>query len=129
MAAWRRSSGGNEWLDDEAGPLVRLYGVTSGRTHAAKIPLDLLSVIAAADVHPASTQYLGPEHLAILRLCARPTAVVEIGADLDLPLGVLRVLLADLHELELITIRPPNHGALHASVHLLEELLDGLQRL
>ncbi|MEU4779390.1 DUF742 domain-containing protein [Micromonospora sp. NPDC023633] len=108
---------------------MRLYGVTSGRTHAAKITLDLLSVVAAVQGHPASAQYLGPEHLAILRLCMRPTAVVEIGADLDLPLGVLRVLLADLHELELITIRPPNHGALQASVHLLEELLDGLQRL
>ncbi|MER7333864.1 MULTISPECIES: DUF742 domain-containing protein [unclassified Micromonospora] len=108
---------------------MRLYGVTSGRTHTAKISLDLLTVIAAVNVHPAAIQLLGPEHVAILRLCARPTAVVEIGADLDLPLGVLRVLLADLHELELITIRPPNHGALQASVHLLEELLDGLQRL
>lgn len=129
MAVWRRSSEGNEWLDDEAGPLVRLYGITAGRTHSAKISLDLLSVISAFDIPPAANQYLGPEHVAILRLCVRPTAVVEISADIDLPLGVLRVLLADLNEWDLISVRPPNHGSTEASVLLLEELLHGLQRL
>lgn len=119
---------GGEWLDDEAGPLVRLYGVTRGRTRPAGKDLDLLAVVVRRGVTPPGTR-LGPEHQQILALCQRPLAVVEIGSTLDLPLGVLYVLLADLFEQGLIVIRPPNHDALNPSEPLLEELLHGLQDL
>ncbi|GAA3513231.1 DUF742 domain-containing protein [Actinocatenispora rupis] len=124
----RHESPDGEWLDQEAGPLVRLYGVTRGRTHGEAVGLDLLSVVVT-EAHPPSDARLGPEHLAILRLCRRPRAVVEIGADLDLPIGVLRVLLSDLAAYQLITIRLPNQAALRPDALLLEELLHGLHNL
>ncbi|HEY3507212.1 MAG TPA: DUF742 domain-containing protein [Actinocatenispora sp.] len=126
--ARHESPDGGEWLDQEAGPLVRLYGVTRGRTHGAPTGLDLLSVVVT-ESRPPTDARLGPEHLAILRLCRRPRAVVEISADLDLPIGVLHVLLADLDADQLITIRLPNQAALHPNAPLLEELLHGLHNL
>lgn len=119
---------GEEWLDEEAGPLVRLYGVTRGRTHAEAHHIDLLTVVIAAGPPPSDSR-LGPEHLAILRMCRQPVAVVEIGSSLDLPVGVLRVLIADLHERGLVTLRLPNQAARRPSEPLLEELLNGLQQL
>lgn len=120
--------GDQEWFDDEAGPLVRLYGVTRGRTGGAAVNVDLLSVVVS-EATPAAVNGLGPEHLEILRLCTTPRAVIEIGADLNLPVGVLYVLLSDLKEQRLITVRPPNQAAQRPDEPLLEELLHGLQNL
>ncbi len=119
---------GQEWLDDDAGPLVRLFGVTRGRTRATEVALDLLTVVITVAVPPPDGR-LGPEHGAILRLCQRPVALVEICAALDLPINVLRVLLADLVDRRLVVVRPPNQDALTPSEPLLEELLHGLHRL
>lgn len=122
---------GQEWLDDDAGPLVRLFGVTRGRTRAARTPrtdLDLLTLVVTVAL-PAPDERLEPEHDAILRLCQRPIALVEICAALDLPINVLRVLLADLLDQRLVLVRPPNQDALAPSEPLLEELLHGLHRL
>lgn len=122
---------GQEWLDEDAGPLVRLFGVTRGRTRAARTAptdLDLLTVVLTVAVPPPDER-LGPEHDAILRLCQRPVALVEICAHLDLPINVLRVLLADLVDARLVLVRPPNQDALAPSEPLLEELLHGLHRL
>lgn len=122
---------GREWLDDDAGPLVRLFGVTRGRTRATRISrtdLDLLTVVITVAT-PPTDERLEPEHAAILRLCQRPIALVEICAALDLPISVLRVLLPDLLERRLILVRPPNQDALAPSEPLLEELLHGLHRL
>src|SRR4051794_7554985 len=102
---------GREWLDEDAGPLVRLFGVTRGRTRATKVDLDLLTIVITLAL-PGPDERLGPEHGAILRLCQRPVALVEICAALDLPINVLRVLLADLLDQRLILIRPPNQDAL-----------------
>lgn len=117
-----------EWFDDDAGPLVRLYGVTRGRTGGATGDLDLLSLVVSNTI-PMAANGLGPEHLQILQLCTMPRAVIEIGADLNLPLGVLYVLLSDLREQRLITVRPPNDAARRPDEPLLEELLNGLQNL
>ena len=50
---------------------------------------------------------LDPEHLAVLRLCRLPASVADLAADLDLPLGVVRILLADLRERSLVSIHHP----------------------
>lgn len=75
---------------------------------------------------------LAPEHLSVLQLLAMsPTTVVDIASDIDLPLGVVRVLLADLRELGLVAISTPvmttarNPG----DHYTLKAVLDGLRRL
>ena len=48
-----------------------------------------------------------PEHLALLRLCVAPISLADLASDLDLPLGVVRILVGDLREHELIAVRQP----------------------
>ncbi|NKZ05764.1 DUF742 domain-containing protein [Actinomadura latina] len=112
------------WLDDDAGPLVRPYAVTSGRTRPA-VDLDLLSLVVATGPAPAS---LDPEHATALDLCRTPTSVAEVSAHLRLPVVVTKVLLADLVHWRAMTTRAPRPTADLTDRDLLEKLLDGLQR-
>ena len=119
----------DHWLDEEAGPVVRPYALIRGRTRASGEALDLIAIITAVrgiQVDPAS---LDPEHLAVLRLCRLPTSVAEIAADLDLPLGVVRILLGDLRERSLVAIHHPVPPARLPDVQILKEVVDGLRRL
>ncbi|MEU0668480.1 DUF742 domain-containing protein [Streptomyces lavendulocolor] len=83
----------------------RLYTLTGGRTRSAPdAPFDLVTlVVAESDPAPG----MQSEHAAILRLCRRPTAVVEVAAELALPVGIVRILLADLLGTGRISARHP----------------------
>jgi hypothetical protein len=119
----------DQWLDEEAGPVVRPYALTRGRTRPSGEPLDLIAIITAVrgvEVDPAS---LDPEHLAVLRLCRLPASVADLAADLDLPLGVVRILLGDLQESSLVAIHHPIPPARLPDVQILKEVVDGLRRL
>jgi len=43
----------------------------------------------------------------VLQLARAPTTVADIASDVDLALGVVRIILADLRELGLVTIVNP----------------------
>jgi hypothetical protein len=119
----------DHWLDEEAGPVVRPYALIRGRTRASGETLDLIAIITAVrgvQLDPAS---LDPEHLEMLRLCRLPTSVAELASDLDLPLGVVRILLGDLRERSLIVIHHPIPPARLPDVQILKEVVDGLRRL
>ncbi len=113
------------WLDDAAGPLVRPYTVSSGRTRPT-IELDLLSLVLAQGPSPSA---LGPEHAKAHGLCHTPTSVAEVAAHMKLPVMVAKVLLADLVESDAMTMRAPRPAADLNDRVLLEKLLDGLQRI
>jgi Protein of unknown function (DUF742) len=121
----------SEWLDEEAGPVVRPYALTRGRTRPqTREGFDLIAIIAAAATASFAPPGAGPEHLAILELCIRPHSVAEISAKLRLPLGVVRVLLGDLLDHGLIVVRKPavtNHQT--PNEHVLKEVLHGLKAL
>ena len=89
-------AGEGMWLDREAGPVVRPYALTRGRTQAQGPALGLIDMVAATGPRGADARGLGPEHRRLLYLCSRPTAIADIASDTDLPLGVVRVLLGDL---------------------------------
>ena len=112
------------WLDGEAGPVVRPYALTRGRTRPAGKPLDLIAIITAVPRTKPDLVSLAPEHLALLRLCQRPAPVAELAADLDLPLGVVQVLLADLREQSLITVQNPIPPAQLTDPRILREVAD-----
>lgn len=83
--------GRNHWFDDEAGPVVRPYAMTRGRTSsAAQHRLDLIAVVVTephAD-DPEADVTLSPEHVDIVGLCRdAPQSVAELAAGLDLPIG------------------------------------------
>ncbi len=92
--------GRSHWFDDEAGPVVRPYAMTRGRTtSAAQHRLDLIAVVIAESQDDGSEadHALSPEHVDIVGLCRdAPQSVAELAAELDLPIGVIRVLIGDL---------------------------------
>ncbi len=116
------------WLDDEAGPLVRPYAMTRGRTLPPTDTFDLISLVVAAGTSDAAIE-LEPEHVAILSLCQRPISVAEISAHLDLALGVVRVLLDDLLRQQLIVVRAPMSVAKLPSTRTLKAVINGLRAL
>jgi hypothetical protein len=122
----------DRWLDREAGPVVRPYALTGGRTApAGDALLDLISVVAAAGPLPVSggAPALAPEHRKLLELCQQPVTVADVTADMDLPLGVVRVLLADLIADGLIAVQQRRAPVPRARHDLLQEVLDGLRSL
>jgi hypothetical protein len=123
-------SNDERWLDAEAGPVVRPYALTQGRTRPAGEAFDLVATVTATQVRITHPGGLGPEHFAVLRLAQVPATVVDITSDVDLPLGVVRILLADLRELGLVTIQAPvPMRARQIDRHTLREVLHGLRGL
>ena len=92
----RMPSPEDQWLDEEAGPVVRPYALIRGRTRPSGEVLDLIAIITAIrGVRPDPSDW-ARSTCAVLRMCRLPTSVADLAADLDLPLGVVRILLGDL---------------------------------
>lgn len=112
---------------DYAGPIVRPYALTGGRTRPVGDSFDLLAQVSTSRGWSPDLP-LEPEQAVMLRRCRVPTSVADLAADLDLPLGVIRILLSDLRERGLIMIRRPSATRL-TDPQLLREVADGLRRL
>lgn len=84
----------------------RLYTLTGGRSRAgsAAAAFDLVTLVVSESEPTAGMQ---SEHATILRLCQYPTAVVEIAAELRLPISIVKILLCDLLDQGRITARHP----------------------
>ncbi|MET9568292.1 DUF742 domain-containing protein [Streptomyces virginiae] len=111
-------------------PLVRPYAMTGGRTRPRyQLAIEAL-VSTTAD--PARMQGQLPEHQRICRLCQEIKSVAEISALLSIPLGVARILVADLAEAGLVAIHQPGgdeSAGGQPDVTLLERVLSGLRKL
>jgi Protein of unknown function (DUF742) len=123
---------GDKWLDQNAGPVVRPYALTGGRTApAAGEVLDLVAIVSATDLGERESDAidLSPEDRTILSLCHRPVTVTDVAAGTELPLGVVRVLLADLIARGRIAVVPQRRAGDQPSTDLLKEVLHGLRAL
>jgi len=123
---------GDKWLDQNAGPVVRPYALTGGRTApTAGTVLDLIAIVSATDPHERIGDVidLSPEDRRILGLCRRPATVTDVAAGTELPLGVVRVLLADLIARGRIAVIPQRSAGEQPSTDLLKEVLHGLRAL
>ncbi|MER7180917.1 DUF742 domain-containing protein [Streptomyces hyaluromycini] len=125
---------GSQWYDSEAGPLVRPYAMTGGRTKPGPtgVKFDLIALVTL-DPGAAGTDddaALGPEHRALVDLCRLETqSVAELAAGADLPVGVVRVLLGDLLELGRVTVSRPVPPAQLPDERILREVIAGLRAL
>ncbi|WP_019546261.1 DUF742 domain-containing protein [Streptomyces sulphureus] len=150
----------DRWFDDAAGPVVRPYAMTRGRTRSSteEAKLDLIALVIAdrpgsgtglrdpgvaeapeeahtgaestedSDVHADRT--LAPEHVEIVTRCRRePLSVAELSAALDLPLGVVRVLIGDLVDRCLVRVSRPVPPAELPDESILREVISGLKAL
>ncbi|MEY6568397.1 DUF742 domain-containing protein, partial [Streptomyces sp. PGLac3x] len=86
-------------------PLVRPYAMTGGRTRP-RYQLAIEALISTT-ADPAQLQGLLPEHQRICHLCREVKSVAEVSALLSMPLGVARILVADLAEAGLVAIHQP----------------------
>ena len=123
--------GGDKWADRDAGPVVRPYALTGGRTAPADGDvLDLIAVVVASRTNrDQSLEGLSPEHRKLLTLCRRPATLADVASDTALPLGVVRVLLADLITMGRINVIPQRPAEQRPSAELLQEVLHGLRAL
>ncbi|KPC79281.1 MULTISPECIES: DUF742 domain-containing protein [Streptomyces] len=111
-------------------PLVRPYAMTGGRTR----PRYQLAIEALVSTTADPTRLQGqlPEHQRICRLCIEIKSVAEVSALLSIPLGVARILVADLAEAGLVAIHQPGGDEAaggQPDVTLLERVLSGLRKL
>ncbi|SNQ45984.1 conserved hypothetical protein [Frankia canadensis] len=118
-----------EWFDEEAGPVVRPYAVTGGRTRPTNRALELVALVTTTPNGRLMSATLEAEQRAIALLCHRVQSIVEISARLDLPVGVVRVLVGDLLDAGLVNVTRPARSSDRPSAALIEKVLDGLQAL
>jgi hypothetical protein len=117
-----------EWLDQDAGPVVRPYALTGGLTRPSGQRFDLLDMVGVVRRAVQETPQLAPEQTEILQRSQIPAPLVDLAADLDLPVGVIRILVSDLRERGLVAIhRAQPVGA--GDLKILQEVVDGLQRI
>jgi hypothetical protein len=110
--------------------LVRPYALVRGRTRrgtAAPLPVEAI-IVTELSIDASSLQL---EPAAIARLCRRPYSVAEVSALLALPVGVVRVLVADLSAEGYVQVNLPLDPAAGDAVDrvLLERVLAGLEAL
>jgi Protein of unknown function (DUF742) len=126
----------DRWLDRDAGPVVRPYAMTKGRTMpSAGSYVGLIDVVTAVTDSPSSSAApsmadarLNREHRRILSHCRQPVTVVDLASDIDLPVGVVRVLLSDLSEYGMLRVVATPRGPVK-NERLLRDVLDALQSL
>jgi hypothetical protein len=118
----------DQWWDDVAGPLVRPFVVTGGRTHAARLRLDIATQVVAVGAH-SDRMGLEPEHIAILELCQQSQSIAELAAYVNVPLMVIKILVSDLVDRgdvligsQAPVVDAPDHDVLQA-------VLDGIRAL
>ncbi|GAA2318531.1 MULTISPECIES: DUF742 domain-containing protein [Nonomuraea] len=108
--------------------LVRPYAVTGGRT-APRMKFAMEALVSSVTSEYQDISLLSPEYQAIIQLTRNVRSVAEISALLRQPLGVVRVLIADMASEGLIRVHQPALDAGKPDLNLLERVLSGLRRL
>ncbi len=115
---------------DPRGNLVRPYAVTRGRTEPIReIPIEAVLVATPAAVQEA--RFAGHDKYRIAVLCEpKAQSLAELAALTRLPLGVARVLVADMVADSLLTLHSaaPVKGFTER-MDLLGRVLSGLRKL
>jgi Protein of unknown function (DUF742) len=117
------------WFDDAAGPVVRPYAVTRGRTRSQGQQLDLVAVVVGGAPSKMDRRWLEREHLRLLSCCRQPIMVADLASELDLPLGVVRVLIGDLRDKGLARVSTPTPSEFARDEAVLRMVLDELHSL
>ena len=114
--------------EDDEDFLVRPYAVTGGRTEP-RYQLEIEAMVVAQYYEARDLSLLTPECQAILEFCRDWRSVAEVSAVLQMPLGVARILIADMGAEGLVRIHQLDHAQGGPDVKLLERVLSGLRRL
>jgi hypothetical protein len=108
--------------------LVRPYAVTRGRTEP-RSHLEIEAMVMANHYEARHPSMLSPECRSILDFCRDWRSVAEISAVLQMPLGVARILVADMAMEGLVRVHQLDRAQGSPDVKLLERVLSGLRKL
>lgn len=116
------------------GRLVRPYTMTGGRTGKELPPIALEALVLATPAGQRMKDQFRWEAARIVDLTRRGVALVELAARLDVPIGVVRVVVSDLVKRGAVQLTEPrdepvtaDDGAEYAT--LLKKVLDGIKSL
>jgi hypothetical protein len=114
------------WYDEEAGPVVRPYALIRGRTRSSGDAFDLVATVRAL---AEQADDLGPEQQLILRAARSPISLADLAVELELPVGVVRVLLGDMRDHGLISVTSAHAAGSRSNDRILKEVINGLRAL
>lgn len=115
------------------GRLVRPYTITGGRTGSDLPPIALEALVRATPLGERIKRQFRWEAARVIDFSRHETALVELSARLDVPIGVTRVVVADLSRRGAVTVHEPRDltapedGDEYAV--LLKRVLDGIKSL
>lgn len=118
---------GGGHVQDDAGPLVRPYFLTGGRSRPSHRNLEMITLVTA--VTRTVNEAVSPEYAEIMQICRTPASVAEVSARLKVPLIVVKIMLSDLIERGYIVLSSPPVTSDIPSPELLQAVLDGIRRL
>jgi hypothetical protein len=107
--------------------IVRPYTLTGGRTEPTHANLPIETLVATTASGAAARWELESEAEAILDLCYHLLSVAEVAARLHLPLGVTRVIVADLADSGYVQLHRPAPVSDRPDSALLRRVLHGLR--
>jgi Protein of unknown function (DUF742) len=107
------------------GGFLRPFVITGGRTEVHRSDLHLDTLVSALPGRSVSDR--GFEHRAVLQQCASPMSIAEIATALDLPVGVVTVVVDDLLEASVLVVHERQPSAVPLSI--LERLVEGVRAL
>jgi len=110
---------------------IRPYAMTGGRTRPARSDLTIEALVSTTALgRRVARDRLGVDWRPIALLCQDLVSVAEISARLEIPLGVARVLVADMAEVGLVAIHQRDPSESNGTDRaLLERVLAGLRAI
>lgn len=106
----------------EEGPMARPYFLTKGRTRSEAGDLAVEAMVSTAEGAPAPEDQ---DLLAIYQLCRSPNSIAEISAKRSMPLGVARVLVADLWGAGVLEVLETSRSD---DIAIVRRLLNGIRK-
>jgi hypothetical protein len=111
------------------GRLVRPYTLTGGRTRPSNADLELEALVSTTSLGESADLSHSSEQQSIALICRDVLSVAEVSARLDLPLGVARILVADMADEGLVILHRPTSPGDRPDLALLERVLYGLRTI
>ncbi|MGY0490988.1 DUF742 domain-containing protein [Streptomyces sp. WG-D5] len=109
--------------------LVPLFVITGGRALPPEHEYEHTAMVTSAQGSATALPTLTPEARTVLDLVGDGfLSVAEVAGHTQLPVGVVRILLAQLAEADLLVVRGPIPAAEQVDMDVVSAVLTGLQR-
>ncbi|MFJ9087913.1 DUF742 domain-containing protein [Streptomyces sp. NPDC102384] len=109
--------------------LVPLFVITNGRSLPPEHEFEHTAMVTSADGSEAALRALTPEARTVMEVVTGGfLSVAEVAGHTQFPIGVVRILLAQLAEVGLLEVRQPVPAAELVDIDLVRAVRTGLQK-